>query len=123
MNGVHDMGGMHGMGPIHPERDEPVFHESWEGRVFALVRAVGGWRKWNIDAFRRQRELISPVDYLSMSYYETWLATSTELMVKSGLVTRAEIASGRPAPGSVKASPAMTTEKASLLITKGSPTS
>jgi nitrile hydratase subunit beta len=122
MNGVHDMGGMHGMGPIQPERGEPVFHESWEGRVFALARAVGAWRKWNIDAFRYQRERIPPVDYLSMSYYESWLATVIELMVTNGLVTRAEIAGGRPAPGSGKVSPALTTEKVTLLITKGSPT-
>ena len=38
MNGVHDMGGMHGMGPIEPEPNEPVFHEPWEGRVYALAR-------------------------------------------------------------------------------------
>jgi len=30
MNGVHDMGGMHGMGPIAPEPNEPVFHARWE---------------------------------------------------------------------------------------------
>ncbi len=36
MNGVHDMGGMHGMGPIMPEANEPVFHEPWEGHVYAL---------------------------------------------------------------------------------------
>ena len=36
MNGVHDMGGMHGMGPIKPEPNEPVFHEPWEGRVYGL---------------------------------------------------------------------------------------
>ena len=43
MNGVHDMGGMHGMGPIAHEPNEPVFHEAWEGRVWGLVRAVGPW--------------------------------------------------------------------------------
>ena len=36
MNGVHDMGGMHGMGPIEREKNEPVFHARWEG---AGVRA------------------------------------------------------------------------------------
>ena len=30
MNGVHDMGGMHGRGPIAAERNEPVFHPDWE---------------------------------------------------------------------------------------------
>jgi len=121
MNGVHDMGGMHGMGPIQPEGNEPVFHEPWESRVFGLARAMGAWRKWNIDAFRYQRELIPPADYWRMSYYETWLASVVELMVKKGLVTRAEIESGRPAPGSAKNSPALTTEKVALLTMKGSP--
>ena len=41
MNGVQDMGGMQGMGPIHYEKDEPVFHEPWEGRVYAMSRASG----------------------------------------------------------------------------------
>ena len=36
MNGVHDMGGMHGFGPIEREENEPVFHQAWESRVFAM---------------------------------------------------------------------------------------
>jgi nitrile hydratase len=115
------MGGMHGMGRIQAERDEPVFHEPWEGRVFALARAIGAWRKWNIDAFRYQRELIVPADYLRMSYYETWLAVVVELMVKRGLVSRAEIETGRPASGSARTSPALTAEQVAPLIAKGSP--
>ena len=43
MNGVHDMGGMHGMGPIQTEDDEPVFHERWEARAFALALAMAAW--------------------------------------------------------------------------------
>ena len=49
MNGVHDMGGQHGMGPVQYEKDEPVFHATWEGRVYALTRAMRAWRKWNLD--------------------------------------------------------------------------
>lgn len=45
MNGVHDMGGMQGFGPIQPENDEPVFHERWEGRVLAMLRAVAATGK------------------------------------------------------------------------------
>jgi nitrile hydratase subunit beta len=121
MNGIHDMGGMHGMGPIQPEREEPVFHEPWEGRVFALARAVGAWRKWNIDAFRYQREQIPPADYLHLSYYETWLATLLGLMVKRGLVSGAELENGHPPPGSARLSPPLTPEKAALMIANGSP--
>ena len=32
-NTIHDMGGMHGFGPVEAEPNEPVFHETWEGRV------------------------------------------------------------------------------------------
>jgi nitrile hydratase len=54
MNGVHDMGGMHGMGPIVEEKNEPVFHHEWEGRIFAMNRAMGAWRKWNLDCGYRK---------------------------------------------------------------------
>ena len=100
MNGVHDMGGMHGMGPIKYERNEPVFHEAWEARIFALNRAMGAWRKWNLDAFRHTAELIPAPEYLRISYYERWLHSLVELMIKSGLVTRAEVENGKPASGS-----------------------
>ncbi|HEX5378075.1 MAG TPA: nitrile hydratase subunit beta, partial [Phenylobacterium sp.] len=67
MNGVHDMGGMHGLGPIAPEVDEPVFHADWEARVLALNLAANAG--WNIDAGRHQIELIPGPDNLRMSYY------------------------------------------------------
>jgi nitrile hydratase beta subunit len=121
MNGVHDMGGMHGMGPIVPEPDEPVFHERWEARVYALNRAMGMFGKWNIDAGRHSRERIPPADYLRMSYYEKWLAGLIMLLKESGLATQAELESGRPAPGSVKATPALMAEQvAAVVATRGS---
>ena len=123
MNGVHDMGGMHGMGPIQEEKNEPVFHERWEGRVFALRRATAAWGRWNIDVTRHEVELVPPADYLRMSYYERQFAAFLETLVKSGLVTRAEIESGTPAQGSPKAVPALTVEKATALIAKGVPAS
>ena len=72
MNGVHDMGGQHGMGPVEYEKDEPVFHAPWEARVYALTRAMRAWGKWNLDNDRHALELMPPADYLRMSYYERW---------------------------------------------------
>jgi nitrile hydratase subunit beta len=121
VNGVHDLGGMHGMGPIKPENNEPIFHSRWEARVFALVRAMGAWRKWNIDASRHQRELIPGPEALRMSYYEKWLAGLIELLTAKGLVTRAEIESGHPAPHSSKATPALPVSAVAQLVAKGAP--
>jgi nitrile hydratase beta subunit len=121
MNGVHDMGGMQDMGPVQPEKNEPVFHESWEGRVFALAFALFAWRKWNIDATRYEQELIPPDDYLRMSYYQRWLAYVTGLLVKRGLVTRAELETGKPDPGSPKAIPPVTADAVPQMIARGNP--
>jgi nitrile hydratase len=109
MNGVHDMGGMHGMGPVHYEPNEPVFHEVWEGRVYAMtrvIRAAGG--RQNIDNARYSLELLPPVDYLRMSYYERWFARLVNQVVTNGIVTREELETSHPAAGSAKATPRIT---------------
>jgi nitrile hydratase subunit beta len=123
MKGVHDMGGMHGMGPIQHERNEPVFHEPWEARIFALNRAIRAWRAWTSDASRHAVELIPAPEYLRMSYYEQRLHSLVELMVKSGLVTRAEIENHRPAPGSAAAAPALIASAVPSMVAKGGPKS
>jgi nitrile hydratase subunit beta len=91
MNGIHDMGGMDGFGPIERETDEPVFHEPWEGRVLALTRGCGAWGKWNIDKSRFGIEQMAPAEYLRASYYEKWLWRLEKLLVDAGMVTREEI--------------------------------
>jgi nitrile hydratase len=121
MNGVHDMGGMHGLGPIAPEKDEPVFHAPWEARALALTLAMGAWGKWNIDASRHQRELIPGPTYLRMTYYEKWIEALVELSVKTGLVTREEIVSGRPAPDRPRAVAPLTAERAAATLGRGGP--
>ena len=121
MNSVHDMGSMHGMSPIVEERNEPVFHDEWEGRIFAMNVAMGAWRKWNIDASRHARELIPPAEYLRMTYYERWVSGLVELIVKSELATRDEIESATPAVGSAKAVPAATPDLALARIATGLP--
>ena len=123
MNGIHDMGGMQDMGPIHAEKDEPVFHAPWEGRALALNLAANAWGKWNIDAGRHQIELLPPADYLRMSYYEKWAVRLEQLLVKTGLVTQAEIDSGKPAPGSAKATPPLTADKVPSILRSGGPAS
>ncbi len=95
MNGVHDMGGMHGFGPVQAEADEPVFHAPWERRAFALTLAMARPGGWTIDASRHARESLPPARYLGSSYYEIWLAALERLLVERGLVTAEELAAGR----------------------------
>lgn len=80
MDGVHDLGGMDGYGPVRVECDEPVFHEPWEGRVYALNTAMGARGVWNIDIGRFHIESLSPQTYVTSSYYELWLAKLEALL-------------------------------------------
>lgn len=127
MNGIHDMGGMHGMGPVQPERDEPVFHHPWEARAFALVRAMGAFGRWNIDASRYQRELIPGPEYLGMSYYERWLAGLSDLLLRHGFVSREELAAGEAVTAAnalapeVPATPALRAAQVPAFIARGAP--
>ncbi len=91
MNGVHDMGGMDGFGPVVREQNEPVFHADWEGRVYALASIAARLALINADEFRHAIERIAPARYLASSYYERWLAAVETLLVERGVVTREEI--------------------------------
>src|SRR5207244_4460390 len=123
MNGVHDMGGMHGMGPIVRETDEPTFHEEWEGRVYALTRLVrAGAGRWNIDAGRYEIERLPAAEYLRMSYYERWAARLAIQIVKMGLVTQAEVDSSTPAAGSMRATPQLTAAMVPAMVARRSST-
>ena len=119
MNGSHDLGGMQNMGPIRYEKNEPVFHARWEGRVYALNRALGLWRKWNGYSSRYQSEQFSPADYFRMSYYERWYTRIVQLLVNNKMVTPAEIERGKPAKGSTKATPPLTADQVVPMFTKG----
>jgi nitrile hydratase beta subunit len=123
MNGVHDMGGMQGMGAIVHEKDEPVFHAEWEGRVYALTRLVrAGAGRWNIDAGRYEIERLPPAEYLRMTYYERWAARLPIQVVKMGIATQAEIDSGTPAAGSAKATPQLTAAMVPAMVARRSST-
>ena len=68
MDGIHDLGGRQGFGPIEVDEMEEPFHEPWEGRVRGIVNAMGPANDWNLDWFRHCRELIEPMELL----FEVW---------------------------------------------------
>jgi nitrile hydratase len=116
MNGVHDMGGMHGLGPIVDEPEGSPFHDAWEGRVHAMTMASP--TRGNIDEGRHQRELIPGPAYLAMTYYEKWFRSLSELVLKHDIVTPDELAAGRPAPGSPRAEPRLPAEAVATAMTR-----
>ena len=94
MDGIHDMGGMHGFGRVEPEANEPVFHAKWEGRCLALNRAMGAIGAWSIDAGRAGIEELPPAVYLARSYYGKWALRLQNMVIARGLAGDDEIAAG-----------------------------
>ena len=92
MDGIHDLGGKYGFGAIAYEEHEPVFHQRWEARVFAIMlaaRGAGAYR--NSDQFRHAIERIDPVAYLTHGYYGRWLGGTETLLVEAGLLDREDL--------------------------------
>ncbi len=94
MDGIHDMGGMHGFGKVEPEPNEPVFHAAWEGRTYAINRALGYTGIWTIDEIRAGIERLPPEVYLGSSYYRKWELRLENLLVEKDLAGADELAAG-----------------------------
>ena len=122
MNGVHDMGGAQGFGPVCPETDEPMFHAAWERRALALTLAMGATGQWNIDMSRSRREAMPPADYLGSSYYEIWLAGLQALMLERGMATASELASGELEQPGLPVTQVLQPTQVAPALARGSPT-
>jgi len=123
VNGVHDMGGMTGLGSLPLEADEPVFHAEWERRAFALTIAMGAPGGWSIDEARYARERTPAAEYLASSYYEIWLSGLERLLLERGLVTDEEMSCGvmqTPPGGSGRI---LSVERVDRALASGGPTS
>jgi nitrile hydratase len=91
MNGAHDMGGMHGFGPVVREENEPGFHTEWEARIWAMVREIRAQGYYTIDASRYGIEQMPPAEYLQATYYERWLASLEFNLILESLMTSDEL--------------------------------
>jgi nitrile hydratase beta subunit len=91
LNGIHDLGGMHGFGHVEREENEPVFHAPWERTMVAIQRGLGGRGVFSIDEFRHGIERMDPAHYLASSYYEHWLDGISRILIEKGTIAADEL--------------------------------
>jgi nitrile hydratase len=111
MDGIHDLGGRQGYGPIDVGEPPEPFHAPWEARMLGIVRAFTRPANWSIDWFRHVRECIEPEDYLTRPYYDQWLQTYAAMMIDSRVATLEELATGESARDIPGMPPPMTPDK------------
>ena len=90
MDGVHDMGGKQGFGPVRHEA-KAAFKAAWEPRANALYSLGVRLGLINMDEYRHAIERMEPRHYLAASYYERSLTGFATLCVENGVVTREEL--------------------------------
>jgi nitrile hydratase len=90
VDGIHDLGGMHGFGPVVFAGSELAYHERWEPRVFAISTLVG-IEGIGTGSGRAIREEMPPDEYLRASYYERWLWSTEQRLLRSGTIAAGEI--------------------------------
>ena len=92
MDGMHDLGGKQGFGPVRHSPKAAVFHADWEKRINALYSLAVKQGIFNMDEYRHAIERMEPRHYLSASYYERTLTSLATLLVEKGLTTQAKLA-------------------------------
>ena len=90
MDGVHDMGGMHGFGAVLTPGSDRVADQPWELRVFALSTLVGIHGIGTVSG-RAIREEMDPAEYLAAGYYERWLWSTEQRLLRRGTIAGGDV--------------------------------
>ncbi len=91
MDGMHDLGGKQGFGPVRFTLNATAFHARWEVRANSLYAHAVRLGIFNMDEYRHAIERMDPRHYLTASYYERSLTSLATLLVEKGVVTRQEL--------------------------------
>jgi nitrile hydratase subunit beta len=91
MDGVHDLGGKQGFGPVRYASNRTAFKAAWEPRANALYSLGVRLGLINMDEYRHAIERMEPRHYLSASYYERSLTGFATLCVEKGIVSQEEL--------------------------------
>ena len=85
----HDMGGLD-KGPVTPSEHEI---EPWEKQIEAMLRLLSMRDEpiVTVDELRRGIEELPPDLYDTLTYYERWIASMTNILVEKGVLDRAQL--------------------------------
>jgi nitrile hydratase beta subunit len=120
MDGIHDMGGMQGFGPVPIEHNETLFKTPWEGRVLAMRIATALHTGANVDRFRHLIECMPPASYLNASYYQRWLHGMLDHFLETGILADTDLTAIRagdsPAADNAQSAAAIPAEQMRALL-------
>lgn len=97
MDGIHDLGGLQGFGPMQHQANSlsytPVLHEDWEHLGYSLLfLGAAELGLFNVDELRHAIERMEPRHYLTSSYYERIVLGVASLFVEKGALSQERLA-------------------------------
>lgn len=101
MDGVHDLGGRQGFGPIEKQGHTEPFHGEADIRIAAMWVRLVRRGVFNMDEYRHAIERMEPRHYMRASYYERTFTAVASLCVERGVFTQAELSAAAGFPVSL----------------------
>ena len=87
----HDLGGASKF-MCEPVDTEPHGQTDFDPEVDALRQMLAAKKLMSVDELRRGIEAIPEPEYLRMSYYRRWMRAITDNLLRTGVLTEAELA-------------------------------
>lgn len=86
----HDLGGAAKF-MCEPVDIEPHGLTAFDREVDALRQMLAAKKLMSVDELRRGIEAIPEPDYLRLSYYQRWIRSITDNLLKTGVITEQEL--------------------------------
>ena len=86
----HDLGGASKF-MCEPVDVEPHALTAFDRRVDAIRQILGAKQVMGVDELRRGIEAIPEAEYHRLTYYQRWIRSITDNLLKKGVVTEAEL--------------------------------
>ena len=91
MDGLHDLGGRQGFGPVVPQGHTEPFHGEADIRIAAMWVRLVRHGIYNMDEYRHAIERMEPRHYIAASYYERTFTAVASLCVERGVFSAEEL--------------------------------
>ena len=91
MDGVHDLGGRQGFGPVRSKGHCEPFHGEADIRIAAMWVRLVRQGIYNMDEYRHAIERMEPRHYVGASYYERTFTAVVSLCVERGVFSADEL--------------------------------
>ena len=119
MDGVHDMGGVHGFGAVDPTAELHLSKTDWRARMFGIELFYTQPGGFNLNWLRHVMECLPPAVYLSSEYFDRWYWRDVGILANANWVNTEELKTGKAANRPADAGEPLPPEAVAAILKQG----